>query len=383
MEHEYTRRETDHESKLGNSVGEEHKGLSILFANLVVAVLVILQTATVTLTKRLACTMEDYPFTLTQLQPFSTTITFSALYFIVNSVEKRRHTYGYASIHEESHSFPKWKLAIIGGLFTLSNFCLFSGGRGKYLSGPLLTLFQQVSVPCTIFLSIVMLRRKFSILHYLGALVILGGIIFVIWPKLIDKQEEKDSEWWAAALVMASTLFQAAAIVYMEKNLKYYQMPFLSSWAWINVFEFILTFPLVIAIPPVQGVRFHDIPHNILNGYECFFTNKNHLTHTSCDYVGAWFVLFIAVLVCNKLLMTYVIKEGSSALAMISLTCAFPLSNLAFSSKDIVGECSAAAIYWREFVGLGIVVVGLLLYRYTMFVPLFTKKKELLNVNNE
>ena len=104
------------------------------------------------------------------------------------------------------------------------------------------------------------------------------------------------------ALVMVSTSFQAGAIVYMEKNLKYYvtllplaplppspplppphlstsalllivpiqQMPFLSSWAWINVFEFILTFPLVVAIPLVQGIRFHDIPNNVLRGYASF-----------------------------------------------------------------------------------------------------------------
>eukprot|EP00026_Physarum_polycephalum_P021141 Phypoly_transcript_24201.p1 GENE.Phypoly_transcript_24201~~Phypoly_transcript_24201.p1 ORF type:complete len:181 (+),score=15.06 Phypoly_transcript_24201:26-544(+) len=160
----------------------------------------------------------------------------------------------------------------------------------------------------------------------------------------------------------------------MEKNLKYYKMPVLSSWAWINVFELILTFPLVIAIPPVQGISFSDIPSNVFHGYACFFANYNYGTNTPCNYVGAWFALYIAVLVSNKLLMTYIIQEGSSVLATVSLTCALPLANLAFSSEHIVGACSAEAIYWRQFVGLAIVLVGLIMYRYTMFTPLFAKK---------
>eukprot|EP00026_Physarum_polycephalum_P008769 Phypoly_transcript_08869.p1 GENE.Phypoly_transcript_08869~~Phypoly_transcript_08869.p1 ORF type:complete len:357 (+),score=28.79 Phypoly_transcript_08869:158-1072(+) len=285
--------------------------------------------------------MKEFSFTLTQLQPFSTTITFSSLYFIMIFYEKRQ---AYRRTGEEIPSFPKWKLAVMGALLTLANFCLFSGSRGKYLSGPLLTLFQQVATPCTIVLSIVMLKRRFAILHYLGALMIFGGILFVVWPKLVAKNVDSNNEWWAAGLVMLSTLFHSSAIVYMEKNLKYYKMPVLSSWAWINVFELILTFPLVIAIPPVQGISFSDIPSNVFNGYACFFANYNYGTNTPCNYVGAWFALYIAVLVSNKLLMTYIIQEGSSVLATVSLTCALPLANLAFSSEHIVGACSAEAI---------------------------------------
>ena len=39
---------------------------------------------------------------------------------------------------------------------------------------------------------------RFSVLHYLGALVIIGGIFFVVWPKLTNKEDEKNNEWWAA-----------------------------------------------------------------------------------------------------------------------------------------------------------------------------------------
>lgn len=94
---------------------------------------------------------------------------------------------------------------------------------------------------------------------------------------------------------MGSSFFQSSAIVYMEKNLKFnvtsftfhihifrvyfyvtfylfllfliQDMPFLSSWAWINVFELLFTIPLVVAIPPVQGISFREIPHNVLYGY--------------------------------------------------------------------------------------------------------------------
>lgn len=45
-------------------------------------------------------------------------------------------------------------------------------------------------------------------------------------------------------------------------------MPFLSSWAWINVFELLLTIPLAVAIPPVQGISFREIPKNVLYGYD-------------------------------------------------------------------------------------------------------------------
>jgi len=288
--------------------------------------------------------------------------------------EKKTEEDPHSNIQTElKEPFSKLKLAIIGALFTLSNFTLFSGSRGNYLSGPLLTLLQQMTVPFTIALCMIFMKRRFSPLHFVGALIIIAGILFTIWPSLVSKEKESNNHWWAALLVVLSSLFQSTAIVYMERNLKYNKMPFLSSWAWINVFELILTIPLVVMIPPIQGISFQDIPANVEHGCQCFFANYNPETNGDCGRAAPWFVLFIAVLVANKLLMTYMIKKGSSALVMVSLTCALPLSNLAFASPHLVGSCSAVSLDWHDFVGLAIVVCGLLVYRYTMFVPLFCR----------
>lgn len=87
-------------------------------------------------------------------------------------------------------------------------------------------------------------------------MIIIAGIMFTIWPKLDDKEKEKNNHWWAAVshlklkhcfiiiittlivqvLIMVSTFFQASAIVYMEKNLKY------------NVINIINVFSLLIFI---------------------------------------------------------------------------------------------------------------------------------------
>jgi len=329
--------------------------------------------------------MENYPYTLTQMQPISTTTLFGLLtviqYIVVKRFSNTVPKLGKRSVYNSSfpisntvqptpmfslpvgwYHFPKIKFLLLGVLFTAANFMIFSGSRGNYIPGPLSVLIQQSVVPVGFILSWIFMKKRFSPLHYIGGVVILVGIFVSLWPKLRDMETSND-RLWAALLIFGSTIFTAGALTFIEKFLKHDNMPFLYAWTWINLFEIIVTFPLIFAVIPVQGIPFSHMFENVRHGYNCLWRGINYSHGDECSDIGFWFLAFVIVLVANKINMTYILRHGNAVLGMVSLTCAVPLANVCFTSKRIMGKGGDVHLSIYDISGIVLVCLGLTLYR--------------------
>jgi len=260
------------------------------------------------------------------------------------------------------HQFPKMKFLLLGVLFTIANFLIFSGSRGDYVPGPLSVLLQQSVVPVSFVLSWIFMKKRFSVLHYVGGVVILSGIFVSLWPKLTESGHSS-THLWAALLIFTSTIFTAGALTFIEKFLKHDNMPFLYAWTWINFFEILVTFPLIFAVIPVQRIPLSHMYENVHNGYNCLWRGINYSKGDDCEDIGFWFLAFVIVLVTNKINMTYILRYGNAVLGMVSLTCAVPLANICFTSKRIMGKGGDVQLSSYDISGIVLVCLGLTLYR--------------------
>jgi drug/metabolite transporter (DMT)-like permease len=287
------------------------------WTNLFLVTFLLLQAGILFLQKKVSQRMYNYPFVLTISQPICTTILFGLLTLtnhVYNMLKTKKaaqinvaeyyDTGDYTvdkirSIRIKKQKTPIYRLLILGGLIILSNFLAYCGSRGNLVPGPVVVLLQQLVVPVTLVLSIIFLKTRYKLWHYLGAAFILTGIFIVLWPKLEDA-DFTDNAIWAMLLLIVSSIPMSSAIVYMEHALKNTKLGIFYMWMWVNIFEFIVAVPLVFAIVPIQGTKIIlnlateilildlGIPisetwTNIVNGYKCLIENEPTLPEDQCD----------------------------------------------------------------------------------------------------
>jgi CRT-like, chloroquine-resistance transporter-like len=185
------------------------------------------------------------------------------------------------------------------------------------------------------------------------------------------------NHWYAVALVLGSSIPLSCVVVYMERVLKdaekYLQVLYL--WFWLNVFEFICVWPLVLAIVPIQGVPVAAIPENLRDGFLCLIWGDEAVHNSDSDHVHKYgftcpegstlpyYFTFIAVLVLTKALLGYVVQHESSSIMWLSAVASIPISEGIFCLEFISGKDQCAA-NWNTWVGLVVVILGLVAYRW-------------------
>jgi drug/metabolite transporter (DMT)-like permease len=86
--------------------------------------------------------------------------------------------------------------------------------------GPLIVVLRQISIPILMIISILVLKRKYRVRHYIGAVIILGGIILALWPQLSHIKDA--GPVWAILLIIGSSFTLSVATLYMEHSLQNY-----------------------------------------------------------------------------------------------------------------------------------------------------------------
>jgi drug/metabolite transporter (DMT)-like permease len=132
----------------------------------------------------------------------------------------------FADLSDQRKSVPKLQFAILGVLFLLANFFNYNGMRGNSLPGSIVIILQQTVVPFTMFFSLLFLRRRYRVWHYVGATLILTGVIFSLWDRLYNLKF--DAPFWSILFVLGATLLLSVAITYMDYTL-HHRVIFLSS----------------------------------------------------------------------------------------------------------------------------------------------------------
>ena len=178
-------------------------------------------------------------------------------------------------IPKEQLDLPKRPFAIMGGLDAIAGIMqIFSS---TYLPGPLIILLSQAAIPVSMVISYFLLKARYSIWQYVGALIVAGGIVVVLAPTISGS----GSVLWAVAMIL-STVPMALSSVYKEMALGETELDPIYLNGWIAVFQ--LLFSLVLCVPSslasTPPVPIPDLPQNLLDGLYCYVGKKENI-HSS------------------------------------------------------------------------------------------------------
>lgn len=272
-------------------------------------------------------------------------------------------------ITPEMKRFPHYKFAIMAFFDMIFN--LTSSWPVPYLQGTIINVLSNVTLPMTMAGSILFLKTRYKGAHYLGAVLVIYGIMVQLLPQLFlhendsDNGQNKNAGLWIPVLIL-SGIPAAASNVYKEIGLKDSQCDVWYMNVWIGVYQLLLgllTVPTV-AIPfpaPAPIIKMSDLPEYCTQANQCFFGINNN-PGDDCEGVLYVFLVYIVFNIAYNQLMLYIFKKGSSVLFTIASALRLPLVDVLLLSKFIAGGAAVNALTVFDGYALFILVIGILVY---------------------
>ena len=193
------------------------------------------------------------------------------------------------------------------------------------------------------------------------------------WIKSAENDED-DERWlvlmWSLITII-SCIPMTLSTIYKEVVLDDLDPIFLNGWIVIfqTFYSLILMAPAGLVSSPV--VRPSELWENLLDGFKCYAYGVGSIEtgcHPDSDCEDAAFY-FNSALIINTayvLSMMAVIRMGSTALLFLALTIMVPLGNLAFAvPSSFVPASAQTTIHFSDFIGLVVIIGGIMLYRFT------------------
>ena len=142
------------------------------------------------------------------------------------------------------------RAASLGGNVALAAVADFARGLSlslslslRYLPGALLVLLLQSAIPVSMVLSALFLNERYHVTQYAAAVVVCGGILFILAPSLFGTSDDDDAgsnvPLWGAVLI-ASCVPMCLSSIYKEKSLGDTDLDPVYLNAWIAVFQVVV-----------------------------------------------------------------------------------------------------------------------------------------------
>lgn len=220
-------------------------------------------------------------------------------------------------------------------------------------------------------ISRVLLKTKYGLQHYVGAMIVVAGLVTVLVPKFVHPAHNDDQHHikpvmmgvWCGVL-MLSCVPMTLSSVYKEKALGEIDIDVVYMNGWIAIFQFMISIPLAIPSAYASDIKIQDIPKNIWDGARCYAGYDTILTGKNaddCHHASLFVTLYIAFNVGYNILIIMMLKYGSSNLLWLAMTFMVPLGNVAFSLHFVPQHQPLSP--W-DIVGLVVIMVGLVIYRF-------------------
>jgi len=234
-----------------------------------------------------------------------------------------------------------------------------------YLSVPLNIIINQGVIPITMIMSLIWLKIRYRIIHYLAALIIIGGIALDVFPDFNSTTSWATMFW--IVLLFSANIPQSANNVYKEIALKQQEIDLWYFGAWSGLFQLLfgIVMGLTVFIPlpkPAEIIKPNDFGNYLVDSFLCFL-GTNSRPGDKCDFTWLVFVVYINFNVSMSLLMLYIMKKGSATLAVIAAAGRLVISNIGFLIPFVAGEALKESFTWFDIVSLIMVVIGIILYR--------------------
>jgi len=231
-----------------------------------------------------------------------------------------------------------------------------------------------------------------TIAQYMGAAVILTGLVVSVWPSLIKESGGAGLIGWEL-IFFSSTIPIALSGVYKEMGFKACDLDVWYLNGYVAIWQFVLGLLYAPLAAVMTGLAISDIPLNIWQGLQCWLLGTNFITRErgfdcsialecgtggnkmccdSCDgsiptissLRAIWGVLFYMIFnIAYNVFLVLVIKHGSAALMYATSTVVLPLGSIAFIIPAFMGQ---HAIPFDVYTGIGlaVVLIGLVIYRF-------------------
>lgn len=256
-------------------------------------------------------------------------------------------------------------------------------------NGGLLILLQQSAIPISMVITKYMLKVKYSYWNYIGALVVMIGLMIVLGPSFAtpDKDEPTLFLVWVAVMLV-SCVPMTLSSVYKEKALGETEIDVVYLNGWVAVYQLLIT--LVFAVPcgyanspPISPL---ELPTNLWNGAQCYIgilvyrhvdphtqPNQGWCASTPDSPLGSPISVNIYMLfnILYNVFIILILKYGGSNVLWLAMTLMVPLGNAAFALPFVPGHKAMTPF---DGAGLVVIMAGLIIYRFwaplTKFFPM-------------
>lgn len=272
-------------------------------------------------------------------------------------------------ISKEQQEIPKYKFAIMGVYDSLAG--IMQTFAVNYITNSsTIVLVQQSAIPISMIISKITLKAQYTNAQYLGAFVVLLGIVVVLIPTFSGNSSTDSNSIveliWIAVLVV-SCVPMCLSSVYKEKALGETEIDVVYLNGWVAVFQFLFAIPLCIPSSQVINIPLSGILPNLYGGALCWMGIDTITEQTGgqnaddCSSAPLFVNLYLCFNVVYNILIIVILKHGSANILWMASTVIVPLSNVAFSLKFMPGHTELTK--W-DLIGLIVIMIGLVLYRF-------------------
>lgn len=276
------------------------------------------------------------------------------------------------TISQEQQDIPKYKFGVMGFYDSLAG--IMQTFAVNYISSSsTIVLVQQSAIPISMAISKIALQAQYTFAQYLGASVVLLGIVVVLIPTFTatpnQSSQTSDSAFqlvWIFILVI-SCVPMCLSSVYKEKALGETEIDVVYLNGWVAVFQFLFAIPLCIPSALVINMPITEIIPNMKGGALCWMginsilEDSPGISKDDCSSAPLFVSLYLGFNIIYNILIVVILKHGSANILWMASTVIVPLSNVAFSLKFVPEHQPLRS--W-DIVGLFIIMIGLVLYRF-------------------
>jgi drug/metabolite transporter (DMT)-like permease len=231
-------------------------------------------------------------------------------------------------------------------------------------------------------LSYFLLKTRYKVYQYVGAFVVIGGILVVLGPSFAPQQSHavapvnntntttpsadtsaaptySNIPVWALVM-MLSCIPMTLSSVYKERVLGDVECDVVYLNGWIGVWQLLLTLPMAVPAAPTCGITISEIPTNFFDGMKCY-AGENSQPSDDCHMSVLLVNVYLMFNIGYNILIIMILKHGSANTLWLALTVMVPLGNIAFTLPFVPGN---RPLQLTDIIGLVVIMVGLCSYRF-------------------
>jgi drug/metabolite transporter (DMT)-like permease len=223
-----------------------------------------------------------------------------------------------SAITAEQRSVPKRKFAVMGGLDSVAG--ILQVFAATYLGGSLIILLGQAAIPVSMAISSLLLKTKYSVYQYIGAVTVTIGLLIVLGAGDSSSSGGGTSGHlivlWSIVMIV-SCVPMCLSSVYKEKALGETELDAVYLNGWIAIFQFMFAVPLTVPAAMIgeTPVNPRHLLDNLYAGFQCYM-GHNTITDgphkDDCARAPLFVTAYILFNVGFNLLIILILKFGSA-----------------------------------------------------------------------